>query len=130
MSAAWMGTCMHCSNDNDVARAPRPRWRSMFATNFAKSLGAVLLSFFLFAPQSLAQPTQHDKAFWQSIAKNKYAVPEHESADSLAREISGLLSSPDPELRDDLAYSIFARWLYRPNILCTPTLFALTDEWR
>jgi hypothetical protein len=77
-----------------------------------------------------AQSLPHDRAFWQAIAKNKYAVPEHESADALAHELSGLLASPDPELRDDLAYSIFARWLYRPNILTMPTVLALTDEWR
>ena len=50
-----------------------------------------------------AQNTLHDRAFWQSIGKTKYAVPEHESADALAHELSTLLSSPDPKLRDDLA---------------------------
>ena len=77
----------------------------------------------------VAQP-QHDRAFWQAIAKNKYAVPEHESADALSQEVSGLLSSPDPELRDELAYSILVRWIYRLNILSTQQLIILTDEWR
>ena len=40
-------------------------------------------------------------------------MPEHEAADALANELSSLLASPDPELRDDLAYSILARWIYR-----------------
>jgi len=75
-----------------------------------------------------AQP-QHDRAYWQEIAKNKYAVPEHESADALAQELSPLLASPDPELRDELAYSILARWIYRGKI-STPQLIVLTDEWR
>ena len=79
---------------------------------------------------AIAQSTPHDRAFWQSIAKNKYAVPEHESADQLAHELAALVASPDPALRDDLAYSILARWIYRPNILSTPTLISLTDEWR
>ncbi len=87
--------------------------------------------FLLFFPTLLAaQPPQHDRAYWQAIAKNHYSVPEHESADALAQELSGLLSSPDPELRDDLAYSVLARWIYRPNILSTAQLIALTDEWR
>jgi hypothetical protein len=77
-----------------------------------------------------AVAAQHDRAFWQQIGKNKYAVPQGESADALAHELSALLASPDPELRDDLAYSILARWVYRPNILATPTLISLTDEWR
>jgi hypothetical protein len=76
-----------------------------------------------------AEP-QHDRDFWRSIAKQNYAVPDHESADALAHELSALLASSDPELRDELAYSILAHWIYRPNILSTPTLLALTDEWR
>ena len=77
----------------------------------------------------VAQP-QHDRAFWQAIAKNKYAVPEHESADALSQELSAMLASPDPELRDELSYSILVRWIYRLNILSTQRLIALTDEWR
>jgi hypothetical protein len=41
------------------------------------------------------QPPRHDRAYWQTIAKNHYAVPEHESADALAQELSGLLSDAD-----------------------------------
>ncbi len=88
---------------------------------------ALLLVFSVFLS---AQPVQHDRIFWRAVAANKYAVPEHESADALAQELSSLLASRDPELRDDLAYSILARWIYRPNILSTPTLISLTDEWR
>ncbi len=88
---------------------------------------ATLLLFFF--PLLLAAQPQHDSAYWQAIAKNRYTVPEHESADALSRELSALLVSPDPELRDDLAYSILARWIYRSNI-STPQLITLTDEWR
>jgi hypothetical protein len=70
----------------------------------------------------------HDRAFWQSISRNQYAVPENESADGLAIELSSLLASPDPELRDDLAYSILARWIYRGRV-SDPTLISLTDAW-
>jgi len=78
---------------------------------------------------TLLSAQTHDRAFWQAIGKNKYAVPEHQSADVLANELSSLLASPDPELRDDLAYSILARWIYR-GYLSTPTLIQLTDSWR
>jgi len=84
----------------------------------------------LFCPALLAAQPQHDRAFWQAIAKNKYAVPEHESADALSQELSAMLASPDPELRDELSYSILVRWIYRLNILSTQQLIALTDEWR
>lgn len=78
---------------------------------------------------TLLSAQAHDRAFWKAIAKNKYAVPEHESADALSKELSGLLASPDPELRDELAYSIFAHWIYS-HAISTPQLNALTDEWR
>lgn len=90
---------------------------------------AVLAATILLPSRVFAEP-QHDRAFWQAIAKSRYAVPEHESADALAHEVSALLSSPDPELRDELAYSIFANWIYRPHTLSTQTLISLTDEWR
>ena len=74
--------------------------------------------------------TLHDRAYWRAIANNKYAVPEHESVDALAHELSGLLASPDSELRDDLAYSILTHWIYRLKLLSPATLVSLTDEWR
>ena len=78
----------------------------------------------------IAAQTPHDRAFWRAIARQKYAVPEHESADALAHELSALLASPDPELRDELAYSILTTWIYRKNRLSASTLISLTDEWR
>jgi hypothetical protein len=93
-----------------------------------KTFYGLLIGLVLFATTVAAQP-QHDRAYWQAIVKNKSAVPEHESADVLSQELSALLASPDPELRDDLAYSILARWIYRGKI-STPQLIILTDEWR
>lgn len=87
--------------------------------------------FLLLSPALLnAQTAQHDKAYWRAIAKDDYAVPANESAGALAHEVSQLLGSPDPELRDDLAYSILVRWIYRLKVLPTSDLIALTDEWR
>src|SRR5437867_1511470 len=76
-----------------------------------------------------AQAPKHDKPFWRGIAEHHYEVPNGESASALAHEVSGVLASPDPELRDDLAYSILARWIARPNILQPDDLRALADEW-
>jgi len=73
---------------------------------------------------------QHDRAFWRAIVRDRYAIPVHESADALAHELSAMLASPDAELRDDLAYSILARWIYRRDTVSTPALLSLTDEWR
>ena len=92
----------------------------------ARSAAVIILSLLL-PPSPTSAP--HTREFWQEIAKNRYEVPDHESADALAHELSALLASPDPELRDDLAYSILARWIYRDKIT-VPTMLSLTDEWR
>ena len=90
----------------------------------------VLLALVLFYSATAPAQKPHERAFWRSIAQNNYVVPQNESADVLAIELSSLLASPDPELRDDLAYSILARWIYRPNVLAQLTLIKLTDTWR
>jgi len=94
-----------------------------------KKANCVLAFWLLLTPIVAAAQSQHDRTFWRSIGENHYAVPEHEAADALANELSSLLASPDPELRDDLAYSILARWIYR-GVLTKPTLITLTDAWR
>jgi Protein of unknown function (DUF2785) len=81
---------------------------------------------FAAVPQSTAK---HDRAFWHSIQNNHYAVPEGESAVVLAHEVSGYLGSPDPELRDDIAYSILDVWVVRRPQLSREELIPFLDEW-
>src|SRR6476469_891387 len=92
-SGAWMGIFMPCS----------------------RSCAGVVLCVLL-AGLATAQQQKHDREFWRGIAKHHYEVPSGESASALAGELSAMLASPDPELRDDLAYSILARWIYRGNL--------------
>jgi len=75
---------------------------------FSMTKSTLLVSIVLLAAtlNSFAADSHHDRDFWRAIAKAHYAVPEHESADALSHELSTMLASPDPELRDDLAYSI------------------------
>jgi hypothetical protein len=96
-----------------------------------RAVQVVSFAFFLLLVSALvaAQAPNHDKAFWRGIAEHHYDVPNGESASALAHELSSLLASPDPELRDDLGYSIFARWIGRPNILQPDDLRTLADEW-
>jgi hypothetical protein len=89
---------------------------------------ALLLVVFL-ASISIAAAAPHDREYWRAIAKDRYSVPGNDSADALAPELSAMLASPDHELRDDLAYSILARWIYRGHF-SVPTMVALADEWR
>lgn len=97
---------------------------------FRISSSRVLLAASLLLSAIASAQMRHDREFWRAIAKNHYAVPEHESIDALAHELSGMLGLPDPELRDELAYSILTTWIYRKNGLSPETLLSLTDEWR
>ena len=73
--------------------------------------------------------TQHDKAYWQAIIKNDFAVPEGASPVALAEELKTYLKSPDPELRDDIAATIFTAWIAQKQTLPKEEVVKLSDEW-
>jgi hypothetical protein len=75
------------------------------------------------------QGASHDREFWRAIEKNRFAVPNGQQAFPLLQELSGNLGSFDPELRDDLAYSIIDNWV-RHQELSAAELNSLADEWR
>jgi len=54
-----------------------------------------------------------DKEFWVSIAKNGYKIPEGHTLEDLTKILFGYLGSTDLELRDDIAYIVYANWLKR-----------------
>jgi len=116
----------HCSL---TLSGPKSGWRPRL-TRSIPATNIVLGVFLFFSSTVVSAQSRHDRAFWQAIVKNQYAVPERESADSMAEELSGLLASPDPELRDDFAYAILTNWIYRRNLLSHATLIGLTDAWR
>jgi hypothetical protein len=104
-----MGICMRCSRAALIA----------FALMIVLSSGLV----------SEQTESKHDRAFWRAIAQNRYQVPSGASASTLAHELGGLFASPDPELRDDLAYSMLTVWIGRPGVLQSADLQAFADEW-
>ena len=79
--------------------------------------------------ESVHEKPAHDREFWRAIAKNHYALPEGQPAFLLLRELSGYLGSRDPELRDDLAYTITAVWIKHHQQFSTNELNSLLDEW-
>ena len=81
-------------------------------------------------PLAARAQSAHGKEYWRGIAAKKYEVPEGEKAFALAKELSGYLKSSDPELRDDLAYSILAEWILAKNAFRAEELLALEAEWR
>lgn len=54
-----------------------------------------------------------DKAFWQSIIDNEYAIPPASSVQALTSELLSYLGSVDPELREGPAYAILDAWIHR-----------------
>lgn len=54
-----------------------------------------------------------DKDFWASIARNDYKIPEGHSLEELTNTVFGYLGDTDPELRDDIAYIVYANFLKR-----------------
>ena len=98
---------------------------------FPALMGAALAAFLTVSPaaQSLPAPSHHDKAFWQQVAANKYSVPTAESLPALVSELSAYLASPDPELRDDIAYSTLTSWIYRQRVVAPDLRRALINQW-
>ena len=74
--------------------------------------------------------TAHDRVFWRSIVQNQYAVPENENADALTRELIEMLASPDPDLRDNLGYTILSTWIRDPQKLSAAQLQTVTTSCR
>jgi Protein of unknown function (DUF2785). len=104
----------------------KARWTGVFAT------AVLAIALFFGAGQACGQKsvnTTHDKSFWRAIAANKYQVPSGEVRFVLAQELSGYLASPDPELRDDLAYSILTVWIVRHQQFSPEQLVRLGEEW-
>lgn len=70
-----------------------------------------------------------DKAFWQAVIKNQFKVPTGVPLPTLLGELSTMLGSPDPELRDDIAYSVLANWIYRQRIVPVEERLRLLRAW-
>lgn len=96
------------------------------------SASVLVLTLALASPQTSAPAQTHDRDYWRAIIKAQYAVPAGASAFALAQELSGLLGSPDPELRDTIAISILSTWIAdRPAAgLTNEQIVTLLDQWQ
>src|SRR5262245_30520650 len=79
-----------------------------------------------FATTVAAPPPARSVDFWRGVVKAKYEVPAGESAPALAGELVDLLASPDPELRDEIAYSTLANWIYEKKIIAPDGIRAIS----
>ena len=66
--------------------------------------------------------------FWRALAADGYVPPAGEEPLALLRELSLHLGSPDPELRDDLAYGFAVEWIHRQRLLGPDELRVLLED--
>jgi uncharacterized protein DUF2785 len=71
----------------------------------------------------------HDEAFWRKLAGAGFEVPEGASAGELLVEASTLLASPDPTLRDGVAYGAAADWILKKKVVEPAELRRLLSLW-
>jgi hypothetical protein len=80
------------------------------------------------APAVNTAPTPApDRQYFRDIASHQFAVPAGASAFALAQQLTPWLASPDPTLRDDLAYTILDVWT-RHGQLTGPQLLTLLPQ--
>ena len=98
----------------------------------ASPLVTVLVSFALAAcPMVHAQAAApaltpaHNGQYFRDIAAHHFSVPPGASALALAQELTPWLASPDPELRDTLAYTILDVWIRHGQLTNTELLTLL-----
>ena len=62
------------------------------------------------------QPS-HSVDFWRQLVKDKYTVAPGSDVAALTSELLEMLASPDPERRDEIAYSTLATWIYQTRAI-------------
>jgi Protein of unknown function (DUF2785) len=88
-----------------------------------------LTSLVLATTLAAAQPaSNHPVAFWRSVADHEYAPPPGSDVAALTLELEGMLASPDPERRDEIAFSTLTAWIYQKRIVEPATLRTLVDR--
>lgn len=69
------------------------------------------------------------RAEWVAFQKGGFAVPAGETALGLLTDMNALLASPDPVLRDDVAFSAAEKWIVRDRALAPDDLRRLLAMW-
>jgi hypothetical protein len=80
-------------------------------------------------PQRGAVAPVHSREFWQAVISHDFTPPDGVSIADLSSELSGLLGSPDPELRDETAYTVFVSWIYQKRLIGPDALLTFAEQW-
>ena len=94
-------------------------------------LVAAVLAFGAIAPAraqtSPCPPAGYDRARLEALKQAGWVLPNERERNRLARAMTGCLASPDPALRDGVAFEALAHWL-RERLLNQATMLALADD--
>src|SRR5215471_1479678 len=82
----------------------------------------------LFVSGTALAATAHDLAFWRAVVRDRYTPPPRSDVPALANELIEMLASPDPEARDEIAYSTLASWIYQKKIVSEGAVRSMTDR--
>lgn len=97
---------------------------------FTSSVSTLLAVAALAVAPAEAAGNGRSREYWIAIRANDFAVPEGEQPYPLLLEMNELLGSTDPLLRDEVAYSAAARWVYRKRLLSPEQNRELLGLWR
>lgn len=77
---------------------------------------------------AVSQPTR-DRDAWLALAKSGFRLADGQRPIDVLVEMNPLLGSPDPVLRDDVAYSAAERWILRDKVVSPDDLRTLIKQW-
>jgi hypothetical protein len=90
------------------------------------SISQLVVAWAIAAAAAAPGQAAHPPDFWRAIAKASFAPPAGADVPALALEVCELLASPDPELRDEIAYSTLVSWAYQKKLLDAAALRPVT----
>lgn len=87
----------------------------------------VLLAALAWGDPAEAQPRTREQ--WVALTRSGFAVPAGETPIGLLVKMNALLASPDPVLRDEVAYSAAAAWIVSTPLVAPDDLRRLITLW-
>ncbi len=82
-----------------------------------------------FLPHPAGAQDGRTRTEWVALAKSGFTLPEGAKAIDLLVEMNPLLASPDPVLRDDVAFSAAERWIVRDGRVAPDEMRRLLHLW-
>lgn len=79
------------------------------------------------AQTSACPPAGYDRARLEALKEAQWALPDDAARNALARALVACVASPEPALRDGVAFEGLAHWL-RARALSNETMLALADD--